>query len=158
MPPHFICPAAWQQHDARTRMFRTLHSALHTPHSSHHRMPNKLHPQLWHIPRVPLLLKGEDAQEQIVILCQRIGARRSRRPDLWRNELYDLRIPRRELATMPANVFLDCLAKPQIESAVIYANNHIRLPLNGEFEQLIEQPAKFEVILQHLRNTNDRVL
>ena len=46
--------------------------------------------------RIPILLKRENAQKQIVIRRQLVRAARTRRPDLRRNELDDFRIPFRE--------------------------------------------------------------
>src|SRR5277367_5452578 len=110
-------------------------------------MPDKFHAQLRHALRIPILLERENAQEQIVIRRQQIRAARTRRPDLRRDELDDLRIPFRE--RIVADVFLDRVPEAQVEAAVIHADDDVRFAFDGEREQLVEQPPELEIILQH---------
>ena len=56
-------------------------------------MADEFHAQLWHALRVPILLEWENAQKQIVIRSNLLRAARTRRPNLWRNELDDFRFP-----------------------------------------------------------------
>src|SRR5207248_533909 len=86
VPAHFIRPASRQQQHARSGVrLWTLDFGLWT--SSHHRMPDKLHAELRHAARVPVPLERENAQEQIVILRERVSAARARGPHLRRDEL-----------------------------------------------------------------------
>ncbi len=105
-------------------------------------MADKFHAQLRHALGIPIFLKRENAQEQIVIARQLVRAARARRPDLRRDELDDFRIPFGE--RIIADVFLDRLAEAQIESAVIHADDHVRLAFDGQREQLVEQPPEFQ--------------
>src|SRR5271154_4090676 len=119
-------------------------------------MPDKFHAQLRHALRIPILLERENAQEQIVIRRQQVRAARTRRPNLRRDELDDLRIPFRE--RIVADVFLDRVAEAQVEPAVIHADDDVRLAFDGEREQLVEQPPELEIIFQHIGNADDRML
>ena len=119
-------------------------------------MADKFHAQLRHALGIPILLERENAQKQVVIARQLVCAARTRRPDLRRNELDDFRIPFREWIV--ADVFLDRLAEAQVEPAVIHADDHVRLAFDRQREQLVEQPPKFEIFFQHVRDADDRVL
>ena len=50
------------------------------------------------------------------------------------------------------------MTKAQIEPAIIHADDGIRLVFNRQREQLVEQPAIFEKVFQHVGNADDRVL
>ena len=93
-----------------------------------------------------------------MILRQRISPACARRPNLRRHELNKLRIPIVEDTTIIVHISLDRLGKTKIESAVIHADDHIRLARDGDLQQLFEQPFEFSNILQHLRKTDDRML
>ena len=103
MPFQFARPAAGQQENLRLLVgdghdfrFAARKSQIVIRKSSNHRMSDKFHAQLRHALRIPILLKRENAQEQIVIRRQQPGAARTRRPDLRRNELDDFRVPFRK--------------------------------------------------------------
>src|ERR1035437_8977641 len=78
-----------------------------------HRVSDKFHAQLRHALRIPSLLERENAQEQIIIARQLVGAARTRCPDLRRDELDDFRIPRGK--RIFADISFDRLAEAQVE-------------------------------------------
>src|SRR5437870_3721619 len=99
-------------------------------------MPDKLDMQIARVLRIPILLERKNAQQQIVISFKQLRAARTRCPYLRRYELNELWIPRRENILVLANVFLDRVAEAKVESAVIHADDHVRLTFNREVKQL----------------------
>ena len=124
--------------------------------SPDHRVPDKLHAELRHALRIPVFLEREDAQEQIIIPRQLVRAARTRGPDLRRDELDDLRFPVGK--GIFTDIFFDRLTEAQVEPAVIHADHHIRLALDGQRQQLVEQPPEHKILFQDIRDPDDRVL
>ena len=50
-----------------------------------------------------------------------------------------------------ADVLLDGVAEAQIEPAVIHADDGVRLAFDCERQQLVEESAELQIVLQHVR-------
>ena len=158
MPLQLALPAAGQQKNLpRCRQTIWLLRFQFFPlHPLHHRVTDEFHAQRRHALGIPILLEREDAQQQIIILRQLVRAAGTRRPDLRRDELDDFRVPLGE--GVFADVFFDRLTETQVEPAVIHADDHIRLALDGQRQQLVEQPPEYKIFFQNIRDADDRVL
>src|SRR5437763_15723651 len=109
-------------------------------------MPDEFHAQPRHARRIPILLERKHAQQQINIPGQLIGAARSRRPDLRRDVLHNLRIPVEEGSRARADVLFDGVRKAVVEPGKIDADDEVWLALNRELEELTEDAFELAVL------------
>ena len=123
----------------------------------HDGMADELHAQLRHALRIPFLLEREDAQDQVVVARHLVGAALARGPDLGRDVLDDLGVPVVEPVGVRASVLPDGMGKAAVEPGEIHADDRVGLALQRELEELVEQPAELEIVLQHLRQANHRM-
>src|SRR5215216_2343586 len=105
-------------------------------------MPNILDAKIRRVTGIPILLKREDAQQQIEIPGHSISAARARRPNLRRDILDEFRLPIKKGSLMGLEILLDCVGKSAIESSKINTNNCVWLPLYSQSEQLMENPPE----------------
>ena len=120
-------------------------------------MADELHSQLRHALRIPGLLEREDAQDQVVVARHLVGAALARRPDLRRDVLDQLGIPVMEPVCVRASVLPDGTGKAAVEAREIHADDRVGLAFQRELEELAEQSAKLEIVLQRFGQADHRM-
>src|SRR6185437_10541200 len=103
--------------------------------SVNHRMPDKFHAHLWLARRVPFLLEWKNAEQQVAVAGELMGAAGARSPDLWRHVLDDSRIPVVERTASGADMLFNGMRKAAVEPREINANDHVRLAFKRELKE-----------------------
>src|SRR5690606_32427958 len=96
----------------------------------------------------------KNAEHEVVIPRDTIGAPGAGRPYLGRDELDELRFPVPEHALFGGPP--DGAGKAEIELAIIDADDDVRLAASRCAQQLLENPAEFEVMLENTQHTDHR--
>src|SRR5439155_20292009 len=112
-------------------------------------------PQLRHPCRIPIPLEWKNAEQQIDIPGQLIGAARSRRPDLRRDVLHNLRIPVEEGSRARADILFDGVRKAVVEPGEIDADDDVRLVFERELKELVEDAFELAVLFQRVEQPDD---
>src|ERR1051325_11329248 len=92
-----------------------------------HGMADEFHAQLRHTPRIPLLLKWKNAQQQVIIAGEVGRAPVARVPDLGRDILDYLRRPIVKPIRPARDIFPDRAREAKIKPREINADNRVPL-------------------------------
>src|SRR5690242_16423598 len=52
----------------------------------------------------------------------------------------------------------DCMSEPPVETRKIHTNNHVRLSVQRQLEQLVEQSPEFEIVSDDIIQADHRML
>src|SRR5882762_4454508 len=123
-------PAAGQQ-EKQGRRWNVLFRQLHALVAVNHGVTDEFDAQLRDTGGVPILLEREDAQQQINVAGDLIGATGAGGPDLRRDVLDYFRVPVVERSLTGADVILYRGGKAAVEPGKIDTNDGVRLATDG---------------------------
>lgn len=116
------------------------------------RMADELHLEVGSIAGVPVLLEGQDGQQEVVGLLHAPGPAWTRGPHLRGYVLDDSRGPVGSLGP-----FAKGRSEPQVESAVVDAHDDVGSFSEALVEELVEEAAEGPVAADDLPEADDRV-
>src|SRR5262245_40661846 len=104
-------------------------------------MADKLHFEFRDLSCVPIRLEREQAQNEIIVLGQLKSPIFAGRPDLGGHILNNFRLPAMKPVPADADIVSNRMGKAAVESREIDADDHVRLALDGQTTELVENAA-----------------
>lgn len=146
----FSYPASGKQQDLAGQGWRGFGGSTRVALDD--RMTHELHLKVRGIARVPILLEGEDGEQQVVGGFHAPGPPRSRRPHLRRDVLDDARIP-----VGSPRPLAQCCGEPQVEAAVVDAHDDVRAFGDTLVKELVEEASEGPVAADDFPESDDRM-